>query len=103
MSVKKQYLKNKDICKVTFRISAEEGKPYQTVSLVGDFNNWDSEANIMTKLKRDGSFSFTNLELETGKSYSFKYLCDGKIWLTEKEADKQEVNEFGTENSVLVI
>lgn len=101
MSVKKQFLKNKDVCKVTFRISKEIGKNYAKACLVGDFNNWNAKKHAMKKLKTDGSFSIL-VELETGNEYQFRYLLDGKVWLNEPEADKQVVSPFGdSENSVI--
>ena len=41
MSIKKQYLKTKPVCKVTFRISEEIGNSDGTAHVVGEFNNWD--------------------------------------------------------------
>jgi len=41
MSIKKQYLKTKPVCKVTFRISEKRGNSAGTARDVGEFNNWD--------------------------------------------------------------
>ena len=38
MSLKKQYLKTKPACKVTFRLNANEAGEAATAKLVGDFN-----------------------------------------------------------------
>ena len=103
MSVKKQYFKTKDTCKVTFRIPKEIGKDFKTASLVGDFNNWDHNADKMKKLKKDGAFSAT-LELDKGREYQFRYLLDGQHWTNEADADKQVTTHFGdSENSVLYL
>lgn len=99
MSLKKQVLKSKPVCKVTFRVSKEVAGGAETVSLVGDFNNWDVSASPMNKLK---SGEFTSMvELEKGKSYEFRYLVDGKDWYNEAEADRFIANSFGAENSVV--
>ena len=85
MAFKKQYLKSKPVCKVTFKISKEEAKAADTVSLVGEFNQWDTGAAPMKKLK-NGSFSAT-LELAKDKDYQFRYLLDDKAWENDWQAD----------------
>jgi len=99
MSLKKQMLKSKPVCKVTFRVSTEMAPEAETVTVVGDFNNWDPVETPLKKLK-SGEFSGL-VELESGKSYEFRYLVDGKNWINEPEADGSSVNRFGGENSVL--
>lgn len=86
MSVKKQYLKSEPVCKVTFRIEKEVGKPFQSASVVGDFNGWSAEAHPMSKLKKDGSFSLV-AEIPTGSVYQFRYVLDGNTWVNDNEAD----------------
>ncbi len=101
MSIKKQYFKTKDVCKVTFRIPKEIGNDFKKASLVGDFNNWDHSAHKMKKLKKDGSFSII-VELEKGREYQFRYLLNGEQWTNEADADKHVTTPFGdSENSVL--
>lgn len=101
MAIKKQYLKNSDVCKVTFRVPKEVGKAHNTASVLGDFNSWSGSAAEMTKLKKDGSFS-TVLEIEKGKSYQFRYLLDGKVWYNDEEADATVTSPYGdSENAVL--
>lgn len=99
MSLKKQVLKSKPVCKVTFRVSKEMASGAESVSLVGDFNNWDAEAVPMSKLK-SGEFT-SMIELEKGKSYEFRYLVNGTDWYNEAEADGFVSNSFGAENSVV--
>ncbi len=99
MSLKKQFLKSKPVCKVTFRLEATEAEGATKVQLLGDFNNWDESIEPMTALK---SNDFTAiLELETGKEYQFRYLIDGNAWKNEAQADGFVVNSFGVENSVV--
>jgi 1,4-alpha-glucan branching enzyme len=101
MSLKKQFLKSKPECKVTFKIPKEVSGNHKKASLVGDFNNWDAKKHTMKKLKTDGSFSIT-LNLETGKAYQFRYLLDDEKYVNEPAADKQVVTHFGdSENSLL--
>ncbi len=96
--LKKQYLKSKDICKVTFYTPA--AIEAETVYLVGDFNDWDEEATPMDRLK-DGRFKVT-LDLEKDKSYQFRYLVNGAEWHNDWEADKYVPNPFSGDNSVVV-
>ncbi|WP_163718321.1 isoamylase early set domain-containing protein [Mangrovibacterium lignilyticum] len=101
MSLKKQMLKSKPVCKVTFRVSKEMAAGADAVTIVGDFNNWDLIGTPMKKLKT-GEFTCV-LELESGKAYEFRYLVGGGIWYNEPEADGYAANSFGSENSVLSV
>jgi len=101
MSLKKQYILTKPLCKVTFKLSKDLSNYANQVVLTGDFNNWDLESLPMKKLK-SGEFT-TSLDLEKGREYQFRYLIDGQIWLNETEADKYVPNEFQSENSVVIV
>ena len=99
MSLKKQVLKSKPVCKVTFRFPKEMVEGAEKVTLVGDFNNWDEKALEMKRLK---SGEFTSLlELEKGKAYEFRYLVNGTDWYNDLEADRYVANKFGVENCVV--
>lgn len=103
MAIKKQYLKSKPICKVSFKIPKEVAASHEEAYIVGDFNNWDPKATPMKKLKKDGSFS-VNLQFEKDKEYQFRYLFDDGTWANDEQADKYYPTEFhDAENSVLVI
>jgi len=98
MAIKKQFLKSKPVCKVTFTVPAEEAN---NVAVVGTFNEWNTEATPLKKLK-NGSFKGT-VDLETENSYEFRYVVDGN-YVNEEEADAFAWNDFaGAENSVLSI
>lgn len=99
MSIKKQFLKSKPVCKVSFKIDASEADGATTAHLVGSFNEWDQTACEMKALK-SGEFS-VSLDLESGKEYQFRYLLDGTKWINESEADAQQTNEFGEMNDIL--
>lgn len=96
MGIKKQFLKSKPVCKVTFTIVAEDAK---SAAVVGSFNEWNVEATPLKKLK-NGSFKGT-VDLESGVSHEFRYLVDGE-YQNEEEADNLVWNDYaGAENSVL--
>jgi 1,4-alpha-glucan branching enzyme len=98
MAIKKQFLKSKPVCKVTFSLPAEDAKK---VSVVGSFNDWNAKKAPLKKLK-NGTFKGT-VDLESGKSYEFKYLVDG-VYVNDDAADAYAWNEFaGAENSVVSV
>ncbi|MCF6141705.1 isoamylase early set domain-containing protein [Flavobacterium sp. K77] len=98
MAIKKQFVKTKPVCKVTFSVAAKEA---EQVAVVGDFNNWDLEQGTMSKLK-NGTFK-TVLDLNKDAVYEFKYIIDGE-YINEPEADSFKWNAFaGNENGVLVV
>ena len=98
MPIKKQFVKSKPVCKVTFYIEAKEATQ---VSVIGDFNNWNAEEGTLSKLK-NGTFKGV-FDLDKDAAYEFKYLIDGE-YVNESEADSFKWNEFaGTENSVLEV
>jgi len=98
MAITKQYLKSKPICKVTFSVPAEEAKE---VAVVGSFNEWNSEATALKKLK-NGTFKGT-LNLEKDNSYEFRYLVDG-TYINDEQADAYAWNDFASaENGVLTV
>ena len=102
MSIKKQYLKTKPVCKVTFRIPEDIGSFAGTAHVVGEFNDWDFFSTPMKKLK-SGAFTAT-LNLEKGREYQFRYLLDNKSWENDANADKFVATPFGdSENSVIAL
>ena len=97
MSVKKQYMKSKNVCKVTFTLPAGEG---EVATVVGDFNSWDREATPMRKNKTGYS---ATVELEPGREYQFRYLIDGERWANDDEADGLSDTHFhDAQNCVIV-
>ena len=100
MAFKKQYLKSKPVCKVTFKISKEEAKEADSVSIVGDFNDWDKSATVMKKLK-NGSFSAA-MDLPVENEYQFRYLLDDKAYENDWQADAYTMSPMSNEeNSVI--
>jgi 1,4-alpha-glucan branching enzyme len=98
--LKKQYLKTRPVCKVTFRVSKEAAQSAQTIHLAGDFNGWDEHSIPMTALK-SGDFTAT-VELETQTpEYQFRYRYDGSHWENDWEADAYVHNGMDGENSVV--
>ena len=97
----KQYLKSGSLCKVTFRLPKDAAPDAQQVTIVGDFNGWDTTKPPLTRLK-NGDFSIT-LDLESNKDYRFKYFIDGDRWENDWKADVYAPNDFGTDDSVVIV
>jgi 1,4-alpha-glucan branching enzyme len=100
MSIKKQYLKSKPVCKVTFRINAEEAENAAEAKLVGDFTEWDKEPIEMKRLK-SGDFTST-VNLEKDHEYHFRYLLDGKTWANDWAADDYQPSPVSLEDNSVV-
>ncbi|MEZ4829550.1 MAG: isoamylase early set domain-containing protein [Bacteroidia bacterium] len=102
MSITKKFLKSKSVCKVTFRLPKEAVANADSVSVVGEFNEWNPSAAPM-KASKSGEFS-TTLELEQGTEYQFRYLINGKDWTNDNEADNLSLHLYGdAQNSVIVL
>lgn len=87
------YKVNPKTRKTVFRIKLPEA---HSVSLVGDFNNWHTDA---TSMKRDKNGVWkVELKLDAGE-YQFRYFVDYNYWLNDDEATKV-ANAFGTDNSL---
>ncbi len=100
MSLKKQFLKSKPVCKVTFTIDAQLVNGAKEVAVLGDFNHWDPADYGMRKLK-DGSFTKT-IDLEVGHEYQFRYLVDGEKWVNDAGADKYVYSGVAAEENCVV-
>ena len=101
--LKKQYVKSRKVAKVIFSLQKKElpqGVKVASVSLLGDFNDWDAEASPM-KRDKSGAYKAT-LELEPGQEYQFRYLVNGEVWCNDWEADAYKPGEAGEDNSVVV-
>ena len=97
--MKKTYSKSGSSCRVTFELPKDVSA--ETVSICGEFNDWDPEKHLL-KRRKDGSFS-TTLSLKPGRAYRFRYLLDGHRWENDWQADEYVSNQFGTQDSVVVI
>ena len=99
MSITKKYSKDKAACEVSFHyVNYDELHP-QTVFLVGDFNNWVTDATPM-QMVEDGSFRVT-ISLDAFSTYQFRYLIDGEHWENDDHADNYDCTPFGSYNSVV--
>ncbi|MFQ5611528.1 MAG: isoamylase early set domain-containing protein [Anaerolineae bacterium] len=97
--LKKQYLKSKPVCKVTFELP--KGIRAERAALAGEFNDWDATVTPMKRLK-SGVWKVT-LELEKGREYQYRYLINDEEWHNDWDADKYVPNSIDGDNSVVVV
>lgn len=98
MAIKKQFVKTRPVCKVTFSIDAKEAV---AAAVIGDFNNWNPKEGELKKSKT-GVFKGV-FDVDKDASYEFKYVIDG-AFVNEPEADSYKWNDFaGAENSILQV
>lgn len=95
--ITKKYLKTKDEIAVTFEFNLCRSD-LKSVSLFGDFNNW--EPTKMIFVKKSKSFK-VKINLPKEKIFQFKYLLDSSEWENDYKADQYIKNEFGSENSIV--
>lgn len=94
--LKKKFLKTKPVCEVTFQLPKEIDA--KQVSVAGDFNDWDTDANPLRKYR--GVWK-TTLKLEQGREYQYRYFVNGEEWHNDHNADKYVPNNIDGENSVV--
>lgn len=99
MSLKKQFLKSRPECKVTFSLPSTAAPGANVVKLVGDFNDWNAAKGVPMVLKND-EYSII-IELETNREYQFRYLIDNEKWENDWQADEYMRTPFGCDNSVV--
>ncbi len=98
MSISKQYLKSKPVCKVTFVVPAEQAAEAESVAVLGEFNDWQATE---LKKQKNGDFA-TTLTLPKDQEFQFRYLLDGAIWQNDNAADAYVPSPLCfEENSVL--
>lgn len=101
--MKKNYLKSRPVCKVTFELPKAAVAGASKVAVVGDFNGWRAERAMAMRKQKDGRFAVT-VELPVGRAYRFRYLIDGERWENDWAADRYEPSDLGgAENSVVEV
>ncbi len=71
-----------------------------SVSVVGDFNDWDASRFKMERVSPDGAWSVT-VPLSPGR-YEYQFEVDGKLRITDPTRP-QTSSEFGSANSVITV
>ena len=71
----------------------------QRVSVVGDFNGWDSAADAMTRDPVSGLWSHT-LALRPGR-HVYAFVVDDSVWMRDPRSPEAADEDFGRPGSVL--
>ncbi len=85
---------------VQFSLKINDSKTH-TVSIAGDFNGWDPQANILEDPEGDGIWTGT-LKLEPGR-YEYMFVLDGEKWFPDPNALRYVKDGFGNKNAILEI
>jgi 1,4-alpha-glucan branching enzyme len=96
--LKREPIKSSDQVKVTFVIPHDPAQP--RVSVVGDFNGWDPDANPL--VKRANNTRSASVTLAPGKHYAFRYYSANGTWFDEEGADGMTPNEHGSHNCLII-
>ena len=100
--IRKEYLESENVCRVTFMLPKMAAPDAESICVVGDFNDWNTEANRIKK-KKNGDYAIT-LDLKTKREYQFRYLINGFRWENDWNADKYVKSPYGdSDNSVIVV
>lgn len=71
------------------------------VSVVGDFNSWNPDANPMEDLTGEGEW-YTEINLPEGV-YSYQFLVDGKIIIPDFNADTIMADGYSGSSSIALV
>ncbi len=93
--IKKRFFKTKDEVEVTFEWPQSDES---SVSLAGDFNEWQAEP---MKLNKKSKVFSHKMRLPKDDSFQFRYLINESVWENDPVADEYIGNDFGSNNSLL--
>jgi diguanylate cyclase (GGDEF)-like protein len=83
---------------IKITIAYKPQREVQKVSLVGNFNNWDKDADLMTR-QEDGSFRFI-ISLNPG-IYHYKFVLNDLEWIPDPSSPERVHDGLGGDNSIL--
>jgi hypothetical protein len=70
------------------------------VHIVGDFNDWDSEASPLQRMGQ-GVWTIT-IPLAPGR-YQYTFVVDGTVWVADPVAPRTLEDDFGQPNSIITV
>jgi 1,4-alpha-glucan branching enzyme len=70
------------------------------VAVVGDFNGWNPDANVMTADAR-GVWT-TTVPLPPGR-HAYAFVVDGTVWVTDPRAPVVRDPDYGRDQSVVLV
>ncbi|GAM58394.1 1,4-alpha-glucan branching enzyme [Vibrio ishigakensis] len=93
--LKKRFFKTKNEVEVTFEWPKGDE---QSISLAGDFNDWQPVEMKYSKAKK--AFNFKT-RFPKDEEFQFRYLINGEVWENDPKADAYIPNDCGSDNSVV--
>ncbi len=84
--------------RVTFSIPQDVAR--ESVSVVGNFNEWDARQHEMKLDKKNGVWKKT-VSFKPGTRLEFRYFADGTQWVNDEDADAYVPNDFMSSNCVV--
>lgn len=96
---KKASPKGKSV-RVTFELPADAAN--ESVAVVGDFNDWDENKDVMKFDSKSGVWS-KSISLKPGNTYEFRYLVDGRQWRNDENADGYAPNPHSGQNCIVSV
>ena len=72
----------------------------RTVTLVGDFNDWDTASTPLQKAA--GDMWTVTIPLTAGR-YTYTFVIDGKRWVADPSAPRAPADDFGQPSSVVTV
>jgi hypothetical protein len=73
----------------------------RSVSVVGDFNDWDAAVTPLTRDEREGVW-VVEVELRSGR-HLYSFVVDGDVWVPDDGVPRAPDDEFGRPSSVLLV
>lgn len=77
------------------------GLDVERAAVVGDFNDWSAQSHVMEPTS-DGRLE-VRVHLDPGTRARFRYRIDDDRWENDWNADDYVSNEFGGEDSLLIV
>lgn len=88
---------------ITFSLPTEALGEATEAMLLGDFNNWNPENAPILSVQADGTLK-TNVLLEPGKTYEYRFLLSDGRWVNDWAAKSYVFHpELNIENSVITV
>lgn len=73
----------------------------RSVSVVGDFNDWDPAVTPLTRHGREGVW-VVEVDLRSGR-HLYSFVVDGDVWVPDDGVPRAPDDEFGRPSSVLLL
>jgi len=97
--LKRRKISGSNTVKVSFILPGDDSR--LPASVVGDFNEWDPEADPMVR-RSNGTFSAV-VSLVADASYRFRYRSADGTWFNDEAADGYDSNVHGSTDCLVEV